>query len=122
MLRRQRAAERLHQEAADAATPDAALQCYLLANSEWPQTGQHLMGAAFVCRQLGERARALRLCEAAAALATLEAQAVGRSALREQQRLGAAPEAVRAMAAEAGALLREELAASGRVLEEATPD
>ena len=66
-----------HQEAADAATPDAALQCYLLANSEWPQTGQHLMGAAFVCRQLGERARALRLCEAAAALATLEAQAVG---------------------------------------------
>ena len=111
-----------HQEAADAATPDAALQCYLLANSEWPQTGQHLMGAAFVCRQLGERARALRLCEAAAALATLEAQAVGRSALREQQRLGAAPEAVRAMAAEAGALLREELAASGRVSEEATPD
>ena len=49
-------------------------------------------------------------------------QAVGRSALREQQRLGAAPEAVRAMAAEAGALLREELAASGRVPEEATPD
>ena len=48
-----------YQEAADAATPDAALQCYLLANSEWPQTGQHLMGAAFVCRQQGARARQL---------------------------------------------------------------